>query len=346
MQIRGKEVLLPLSAVSAFPRPHWLQGRVLGTLSEPVYRSHNLRVTYEDACKLCAREQEEAGLDILTDGAQYYEWEAPGFQLEPIFHFLPENLGGFKPYGPPGDGAKYKPFYKAVVAEKVTWVRPIFESVVTAMQGATQRPFKVALLGPAQLSVIVHDQHYGDPVKLAKDIAVALNQELKYLVSIGLEAVQLIDVLAPYTQDKWQMEVQHILFEGVKAMKFWHICYGSVDGQRDVFEGKAAQMMPLFKESVADVIHIEFANKGFDELDSFRAFPKNKVLGVGVVDSKNTQVETPELIASRIRNALKVVPADRLLVAPDCGLGYFSRTVAYAKLRAMGQATMQLRKTL
>ena len=108
MEIRGEEVLLPISAVSAFPRPHWLQGRVLGSLNEPVYRSHNLRVAYEDACKICAHEQEMAGLDILCDGAQYYEWEAPGFQLEPIFHFIPENLGGFRPYGPPGDGREVR----------------------------------------------------------------------------------------------------------------------------------------------------------------------------------------------------------------------------------------------
>lgn len=346
MKIRGEEVLLPLSAVSAFPRPHWLQGRVLGTLTEPVYRSHNLRVTYEDACKLCAREQEEAGLDILTDGAQYYEWEAPGFQLEPIFHFITENLGGCAPFGPPGEGAKYKPFYRSVINGKIEWVRPIFESVVNAMQGATHKPFKVALLGPAQQSVIVDDQFYGDPVKLATDFAIALNKELKYLVGMGLEAVQLIDVLAPYTQDRWQMDVQDILFDGVDAIKFWHVCYGSVDGQRDVFDGKAEQMMPLFKDTKADVIHLEFANKGFEELEAFRKFPKDKVLGLGVIDAKNTQVETPELVASRIQRALEIVPADRLLIAPDCGLGYFSRSVAYAKLRAMGEGTRRVRETL
>ena len=137
MEIRGEEVLLPVSAVSAFPRPHWLQGRVLGSLSEPVYRSHNLRVAYEDACKICAREQEKAGLDILCDGAQYYEWEAPGFQLEPIFHFIPENLGGFAPYGPPGDGPKYRPFYQAVVADKITWERPILTGPWSAPPIAT-----------------------------------------------------------------------------------------------------------------------------------------------------------------------------------------------------------------
>src|SRR5271156_23911 len=181
MQIRGQDVLLPLSAVSAFPRPHWLQGRILGSLNEPVYRSHNLRVAYEDACKLGAHAQEEAGLDILTDGAHYYEWEAPGFQLEPIFHFIPENLGGIANYGPPGDGAKYKPFYKGTVTSKGEGGRPIFEGVCYAMQNAADRPFKIAYLGPAQQSVILDDQHYGDGVELAKDIARALNKEMHYL---------------------------------------------------------------------------------------------------------------------------------------------------------------------
>ena len=250
------------------------------------------------------------------------------------------------PYGPPGDGPKYRPFYQAIVKDKVTWERPIFESVVMTMQNVTDKPFKIAFLGPAQQSVIVKDEYYGDQVAVARDLAIAMNSELKYLVSMGLAAVQLIDVLPPYTQDRWQIEMQQILFDGVDAIKFWHICYGSVDGQRDVFDGKAAEMMPLFKESPADVIHLEFTNKGFDELAAFRDFPTDKVLGVGVVDVKNLQVETPEQIEARIRGALEVVPADRLLVAPDCGLGYFSRTVAYAKLRAMGKAAASVRATL
>jgi 5-methyltetrahydropteroyltriglutamate--homocysteine methyltransferase len=346
MRIRDEEVLLPASAVSAFPRPHWLQGRVLGTLQEPVYRSHNLRVAYEDASKLCAHEQEAAGLDILCDGAQYYEWEAPGFQLEPIFHFIPENLGGFRPYGPPGDGAKYAPFYKAIVAEKIEWKRPIFEPVVYAMQQATKKPFKVAFLGPAQQSIIVDNQFYDDPIDVARDLAVALNQELKYLVSMGLEAVQLIDVLAPYTQDMWQVEMQDILFDGVDALKFWHVCYGSVDGQRDVFEAKTRDMMPLFEASPVDVIHLESCSAEFSDLDAYRDFPKDKVLGLGVVDAKNSIVEPAEVIAARIRERLEYVPADRLLVAPDCGLGYFSRTTAFAKLRHMGEAVAMVRAEL
>ncbi|MGF1664927.1 MAG: hypothetical protein ACFCVC_01490 [Acidimicrobiia bacterium] len=346
MEIRGEDVLLPSSAVSAFPRPHWLQGRVFGSRTEPTYRSHNLRVAYEDAVKLCAVEQEEAGLDVLCDGAQYYEWEAPGFQLEPIFHYIPEMLGGIAPYGPPGDGAKYAPFYKGVVHDKVEWVRSIFEGVVYAMKRATDQPFKVAMLGPAQQSVILHNEFYEDNIALARDIAVALNRELKYLVDQGLEAIQLIDVLPPYTNDLWQIEVQHTMFEGVEALKFWHVCYGSVDGQRDVYDDHAASMLGLFRESPVDVIHIETCNKDFSELEALRGFPADKVLGIGVVDAKNTMVEPPEQIAERIRKGLDIVPPDRLLISPDCGLGYFSRTVAYGKLRNMGKAVELVRSEI
>lgn len=346
MQIRGQEVLLPTSAVSAFPRPHWLTGRILGSLAEPVYRSHNLRVAYEDASKICAREQELAGLDILCDGAQYYEWEAPGFQLEPIFHFIPENLAGFTPYGPPGDGAKYAPFYKAKVVDKIEWKRPMFEAVVNAMKGATNKPFKVAFLGPAQQSIIVDNQFYDDPVDVARDLARAMNAELQYLQGMGCEAVQLIDVLAPYTQDEWQIEVQKIMFEGIDMMKFWHVCYGSVDGQRDVFEAKTREMLPLFEASPVDVIHLESTSAEFGDLDPYLDFPKDKVLGLGVVDAKNYMVESADVIADRIRRRLEIVPPDRLLVAPDCGLGYFSRTTAYAKLHNMGKAVEMVRAEL
>ena len=94
------------------------------------------------------------------------------------------------------------------------------------------------------------------------------------------------------------------------------------------------------------MIHLEFTNKNFEELEAFGDFPADKVLGVGVVDAKNTMVESVEVIADRIRRALKVIPADRLMVQPDCGLGYFSRTTAYAKLRNMGQAANEVRAAL
>ncbi len=225
-------------------------------------------------------------------------------------------------------------------------MRSIFEGVVYAMNNATDKPYKVAMLGPAQQSVILDDQYYGDGAELAFDIARALNQELKFLVTQGLEYVQLIDVLPPYFQDSWQIEAQNMMFDGVDAKVIWHICYGSVDGQRDVWDDKAVEMMPLFGQTPADVIHLEFSDKGFSELNAFAKFPTDKVLGMGVVNAKNTQVETPDEIAARIRKGLEFIPPDRLAIAPDCGLGYFSRTMAYAKLRNMGEAVAQVRAGL
>src|SRR6202023_1806936 len=110
-------------------------------------------------------------------------------------------------------------FSQPVVYDNITWERPIFESVVMTMQNATDKPFKVAFLGPAQQSIIVKDEYYGDQVAVARDLAIAMNKELKYLVSIGLEAVQMITVLAPYTQDRCQLQMHNIMFDGVDATK-------------------------------------------------------------------------------------------------------------------------------
>lgn len=346
MKIRGEDVLLPTTMVGAFPRPHWIQGRTFGSLREPLYRSYAQRVAFEDATKIVAKAQEDCGLDILSDGHQYFEWEAAGFQLEPIFHYITEMLEGFTPYGPPGAGEKYKYFYQSEVVGPIKWVRSIFEGVVSAMQAATKKPFKLSFLGPAQNSVIVANKHYKDNVALAMDLAAALNQELKFLQNMGLEAIQLIDVLPPYTQDKWQIEVQRKLFDGITMTKLWHVCYGSVDGQTDVHEDKMPAMIPVFHESPADVIHIETCNRNFRELDALREFPKSKVLGIGVIDTKNYQIETPQQVARSISKAMEIVPPDRLMIQTDCGLGYFSRTVAFAKLKALGEGVRQVRATL
>jgi 5-methyltetrahydropteroyltriglutamate--homocysteine methyltransferase len=346
MQIRDNEVLLPTSTVGAYPRPHWIQGRTFGSLRTPLYTSHAQRVAFEDATTLCVRDQEIADLDILTEGHTYFEWEAPGFQLEPIFHYITEMLEGCEPYGPPGEGEKYKPFYKSIISGEITWKRSLFEGVVAAMQRATDRPFKVSFLGPAQQSVIVDDRYYNDPLKLAMGFAVALNKELLYLQDMGLEAVQLIDVLPPYTQDEWQIEVQQQLFDGIHMTKLWHICYGSVDSQTDVWENKAAEMMPLFHKSPADLIHLETCTRNYVELPAFKEFPADKVLGIGVINAKNAQIETPEQVAAGIRKGLEIVPANRLAVMTDCGLGYFSRTVAFAKLKAMRDGARIVRAEL
>ncbi len=208
---------------------------------------------------------------------------------------------------------------------------------------------KIGCFGPGQNSVIVSDRYYNDNVALAMDLAAALNEEFKYLRSLGLEAIQIIDVLPAYTQDLWQIQAVNRMLEGLDDLiSIWHICYGSVDAQTDVWEDKAADMMPMFESANVTAIHFESAHRDFREMESYRSFPRNKVLGLGFIDVKEPNVEKPEQVANRIRRVLDsgVVPPERLLVMPDCGLGYMSRTVAAAKLKAMGEGVRMVREEL
>jgi len=217
------------------------------------------------------------------------------------------------------------------------------------MQGATTKPFKIGCFGPGQNSVIVSDRYYNDNVALAMDLAAALNQEFKYLRDRGLEAVQIIDVLPTYTQDLWQIEAVNRMLEGLDDLiSIWHICYGSVDAQTDIWEDKAAEMMSMFGTANVTAVHFESAHRDFREMESYREFPRNKTLGLGFIDVKEPNVEKAEQVADRIRRVLDtgIVPPERLLVMPDCGLGYMSRTVAAAKLRAMGEGVRMVREEL
>ena len=232
------------------------------------------------------------------------------------------------------------------------------------MQNVTDKPFKVAFLGPAQQSIIVKDEFYGDQVAVARDLADRPQPGTEVPGQHGPGGGAADRRARRRTRtDMWQIEMQNILFDGVDAIKFWHVCYGSVDGQRDIFDNHAASMMPLFKESPANVIHLEFTNKDFDELEAFRDFPTDKVLGVGVVDAKNLQVETAEQIEgadparaggraggpaagrARLRAGL-LQPDHRLRQTPQHGAGGRHRARRALSCRAQHALTAPLRGAL
>src|SRR5258708_9944979 len=125
---------------------------------------------------------------------------------------------GFRPWGPPNSIKKYEKFYMAACVEKIRWVRPIFEGVLAAMKEATRKPFKIGCFGPGQTSVIVSDRYYNDNVALAMDLSAALNDEFKYLRSLGLGAIQIIDVLPPYTHDMWQIHAANSMLGGLDTI--------------------------------------------------------------------------------------------------------------------------------
>ena len=165
----GDEVLLPTSAVGAFPRPHWLQGRVLGTLNEPVYRSHELRVDLRGRdARSAPASRRRRGWTSSSTAPVLRVGGARASSSSRSSTTSPRTSAASSRTARPGDGVKYRPFYKPRVTGKIHWERPIFESVVYAMQRATDRPFKVSLARPRAAEHHRHDEHYGgDQVALA-----------------------------------------------------------------------------------------------------------------------------------------------------------------------------------
>ncbi|WP_020660442.1 hypothetical protein [Amycolatopsis benzoatilytica] len=348
MQIRGQEIPIAATMVGAYPRPSWLQGRIFGSRETPLYTSMSTRVAYEDAVRLCCYDQIEAGLDVLTDGLQYEDWEAEGYQYDALWHLFTEMLGGYSRWGAPNEYHKYSNYYVQECTGPIKWVRPAYQGVVDAVKRATDKPFKIGFLGPTQLSILTRDLHYNDQKAVAMDLAAAMNEEIKYLRdTFGLEAVQIVDVAVHYQSDQWLTEATNRALEGLDDMlKFWHVCYGSVEGQPDVAENRVADVISYFADCNFDVLSHELANRDYSEVASFKNFPSDRILCAGVIDDHNIIVESPEKVADGIRRVLEVIPADRLMVAPDCGLALFPRTVSRAKLNALGEGARIVRAEL
>jgi 5-methyltetrahydropteroyltriglutamate--homocysteine methyltransferase len=348
MQIRGQEIAIPVTMVGAYPRPHWLSGRVFGSRYEPLYRSMAARVAFEDAVSLCCKDQERAGLDVLTDGLQYQDWEAGGYQYDALWHLFTEMLDGYTTWGAPNEYHKYANYYVQECHGQIGWVRSAYQGVVDAVKKATDKPFKIGFLGPAQLSILTRDRHYHDQRAIAMDLAAAWNEELRYLRdTFGLEAIQIVDVAVHYLDEPWLVEVTNRVTEGLDdVLKFWHLCYGSVDGQPDVAENKVPEVISVFADCNLDVLSHELADRDYSEIASFKNFPADRVLCAGVVNDHNIKIETPEQVADGIRRILEVIPAERLMTAPDCGLALFPRSVARAKLNALGAGTRIVRDEL
>lgn len=348
MKIRGTEVPIALTMVGGYPRPHWLQGRVFGSKETPLYTRMAQRVSYEDAVRLCCQDQERAGLDLFADGMQYEDYEAHGFQQDVIYHYIAEFLGGFTSWGAPHPFPQWSAYYVPEIVGDISWERSMFQGVVDAAKRATDRPFKIGFLGPTQLSIVAKDNHYNDQGAVALAIADALNQELHYLHdTFGLEAAQMIDVSPHYLSEPWQVEAINRTFAGLDDMlKLWHVCYGRTEGQVVIWDNKVPEVLALLADTNVDVLLHEMAGRDHSEVASFKKFPQDKVLCAGVINDHEMQIERPEDVADAIRRVADVVPPERLMVAPDCGLRWLPRHVAAQKLAVMGEAARTVRAEL
>jgi 5-methyltetrahydropteroyltriglutamate--homocysteine methyltransferase len=198
----------------------------------------------------------------------------------------------------------------------------------------TSRPLKFTCTGPHMLAKVLTDRHYADRAKLAMAIARVLRQQLE---RVQAEVIQLDEAnISGHPEDReWAAAAINCVLEGIRGERALHVCFGNYAGQT-IQKGFWWDLVPFFNQLKVHHLVLEFARRGYDELQAFRDLDKRIGLGLGVIDIKDNGVEQPDLIARRIDHAAKILGPDRIVfVHPDCGFWMLPRTVADAKMRAL-----------
>src|SRR5437660_2045908 len=328
----------PLSTtlVGSYPQPEWLVDRRLLRSRMPVrVRASDLwRVPAElleqaqdDATVLALRDMERAGIDVVTDGEIRRESYSNRFATA-LDGMDVENPGVVP-------GRTGRPTQVPRVTGPIRRREPVLVRDVRFARANTDRPLRVTVPGPFTMAQQCQDDHYGDERALAMDLAAAVNAEVKDLEAAGADVVQIDE---PYLQARPERARVFALgaieraLDGARGPTALHTCFGYAYVVRDRPDGYP--FLDELADCAADQVSIESAQQRLDPAIAGRLGRKTVVLGV--VDlGDDSPVERPEVIAGRIRAALRHVEPERLMLAPDCGMKYLPRDVALGKLRAL-----------
>jgi 5-methyltetrahydropteroyltriglutamate--homocysteine methyltransferase len=329
------ERLLPSAAVGSFSVPEWLD-RLRNEHFDQRLSGVVLDEIHSAAIKSAVKDQELAGLDVVTDG------ELRRDNL--VDHFAGRLAGvevdrrGQSDYYDYASSVVRQPLLEAPLGlvEEFAFTRDI-----------TDREVKFTVTGPHTLVKRIRDEWYRDEREFALALAAVFNAELKRLVSAGATDIQIDEPgFAAYPEDLgWGVEAINAMVQGVDARIGLHVCFGNRYG-RPSWEGSYRFLFPAILEADINVLVLEFARKGTDDLGLFKEFGNEFVLGMGVIDVKDHRVETPEMVAGLVRRGLDVVPPERLSLNPDCGLRHLPSEVAVRKLRALAEGAAIVRREL
>jgi 5-methyltetrahydropteroyltriglutamate--homocysteine methyltransferase len=215
------------------------------------------------------------------------------------------------------------------------------------LKGCARARTKVCVTGPQMLAKRATNEFYPSDRELVFDLTDILNVELRALVEAGCDFIQIDEpVWVGFPQDMdWLVESFNRLVDGVRAKIALHTCYGNYQLKK-LFRGEYAELFPAILGTHAHQLSMEFAVSGGAGLDLFTRYGVDREIAVGVIDVKAEAVETPGVVAGRIRQALRHIPAEKLMISPDCGMKFMPRDRAFAKLCAMVEGTRIVRKEL
>ncbi|MEO3475638.1 5-methyltetrahydropteroyltriglutamate--homocysteine methyltransferase [Roseomonas sp. CAU 1739] len=339
--------LLPTTVVGSYPQPAWLVDRDVLTKNNVVPRvrlkeiwrvaEDALELAQDDATLIAIRDMERAGIDIITDGEMRRESYSNRFALA---------LDGVDIDNPAVvTGRAGKPTTVPRVTGALRRRHPVEVRDIAFLRANTDRQVKITLPGPFTLSMQAHDEHYGDDEALAMAYAEVVAEEARDLVAAGADVIQLDE---PWLQARPEQAMRYGVkainraLEGVMGTTIVHLCFGYAALVKEKPSGYS--FLPQLADSTAAQISIEAAQPKLDL--GILSDLSNKTIMLGVLDLGTDEVETPAIVADRLRAGLRHVPAERLVAAPDCGMKYLPRARAFAKLKALADGAAIVRREL
>jgi 5-methyltetrahydropteroyltriglutamate--homocysteine methyltransferase len=337
--------LLPTTVVGSYPQPEWLVDREklrlrrVPRLHAPeLWRVpvHLLNDAQDDATILAIREMERAGIDIITDGEIRRESYSNRFAL---------SLEGIDVEHPAEVRARTGMTHVPRVVGKIRRRDAVEVRDATFLRSNTTYATKMTLPGPFTLSQQAFNEFYDDDEEMAMDYAAAVNQEARDLKAAGVDVIQLDE---PWMQAKadraarYGVRVLNRALEGIEGPTVVHVCFGYAELVHD--KPPAYAFLSELAGSTAHQISIEAAQPKLD-LGVLKDL-SNKRIVLGVLDLSTPEAETVQTVAERIREALKYLDAERLVPAPDCGMKYLPRALAFEKLTALAKGAAMIRHEL
>jgi 5-methyltetrahydropteroyltriglutamate--homocysteine methyltransferase len=338
-------MLLPTTLVGSYPQPEWLIDRVKLSKQVPRVRVDDLwlvapdqlEAAQDDATILAIHDQERAGLDIISDGEQRRESYSNRFATA---------LDGIDIDNP---GTVINRTGRAIPVPRVVGpikrTRPVELRDLQVLRANTTHAIKATVPGPFTMGRQAQDDYYKDDEAVALAYADAVNAEIKDLFSAGAAVVQIDEPWMQQHPDKarsYGLKALDRALKDVSGTVAVHLCFGYAAVVHEKPSGYS--FLAELDACPAQQISIEAAQPKLD-LAVLKQLPSKTII-LGVIDLSDMTVETPGIVAERIRRALAHVPAERLVIAPDCGMKYLPRAVAFGKMRAMVEGTALVRREL
>ncbi|MEE2830247.1 MAG: cobalamin-independent methionine synthase II family protein [Myxococcota bacterium] len=360
------EQLLPTTMVGSYPRPSWFEWQLAGRDVLEAFKVIHHAEAFEDAVRTVLRDQELAGLDIVTDGQMWFDDYSMG--IGSFLWYWLERIDGFgseKLPHPAASRAKGRDNWALGEAGGVSVKGPIARGPIRMAElyriasRNTDRPVKACVgAGPVQLSTLAH--FMGGPIKDRYELAFALSEifamEIADLVEEGCRHIQLEDLgawipnLSGEADFQWVLDVVKRTMEAIPSgvMRSWHFCLGNAWGNKmqGMTAGGYEQILHRYYEAEVHEYVLDFACRDMQDAALLETLPQDKRVAVGVIDVRSLEIEAPKQVAARLHEVMRYVPAERITVTTDCGMKQLPRPCAIQKLHALVRGTELVRAEL